>query len=32
VMSATESPRPAPMIAEVGASISRIPGPPRGPS
>lgn len=25
-------PSPAPIIAEVGASISRMPGPPRGPS
>ena len=31
-MSPTESPRPAPMIAEVGESISRMPGPPFGPS
>ena len=28
----TESPRPAPMMAEVGDSISRMPGPPFGPS
>ena len=32
VMSATELPRPMPMMAEVGFSISRIPGPPLGPS
>ena len=32
VMSPTESPSPVPMIAEVGDSISRIPGPPFGPS
>lgn len=32
VISATSWPRPRPMMAEVGLSISRIPGPPRGPS
>ena len=32
VMSATSWPSPCPMIAEVGPSISRMPGPPRGPS
>src|SRR5262249_10641185 len=32
VMSATDSPRPAPTIAPVTASISRMPGPPFGPS
>ena len=32
VMSPTESPRPVPMIADVGDSISRMPGPPFGPS
>src|SRR5204862_203543 len=32
VMSPTLSPSPAPMIAEVGESISRMPGPPLGPS
>ena len=32
VISATESPSPAPMMAAVTASISRIPGPPFGPS
>ena len=32
VSSATDSPRPAPMIAAVTASISRMPGPPAGPS
>ena len=32
VISPTESPRPSPMIAEVGDSISRMPGPPLGPS
>mmetsp|Transcript_108 Transcript_108/g.281 ORF Transcript_108/g.281 Transcript_108/m.281 type:complete len:338 (-) Transcript_108:568-1581(-) len=32
VISAHWSPRPAPMIAEVGVSISGIPGPPLGPS
>ena len=32
VMSATESPRPAPTIAAVTPSISRMPGPPAGPS
>ena len=32
VMSATFVPSPIPMIAEVGESISRIPGPPFGPS
>jgi len=32
VMSATFVPSPIPMIAAVGESISRIPGPPRGPS
>src|SRR3989344_4759250 len=32
VISATESPSPRPMMAEVTASISRIPGPPFGPS
>ena len=32
VMSATSLPSPAPMIAEVGVSISGIPGPPFGPS
>ena len=32
VMSATESPRPWPTIAAVTASISRMPGPPDGPS
>ena len=28
----TTSPRPAPMMAEVGVSISGMPGPPCGPS
>lgn len=32
VSSATQSPKPAPMIAEVGVSISGKPGPPFGPS
>mmetsp|Transcript_27655 Transcript_27655/g.110745 ORF Transcript_27655/g.110745 Transcript_27655/m.110745 type:complete len:383 (-) Transcript_27655:695-1843(-) len=32
VMSAVTSPRPAPMMAEVGVSISGSPGPPLGPS
>ena len=32
VISATEDPSPYPAIAEVGFSISRIPGPPFGPS
>lgn len=32
VMKPTESPRPAPMMAAVGVSISGIPGPPFGPS
>jgi dihydroxyacid dehydratase/phosphogluconate dehydratase len=32
VISATLPPKPLPMTAEVGASISRIPGPPAGPS
>ena len=32
VSSATESPRPSPWIAAVTASISRMPGPPAGPS
>ena len=32
VSNATESPRPAPTMAAVTASISRMPGPPRGPS
>src|SRR5487761_1033600 len=32
VIRPTESPRPAPISADVGASISRIPGPPFGPS
>mmetsp|Transcript_8681 Transcript_8681/g.24801 ORF Transcript_8681/g.24801 Transcript_8681/m.24801 type:complete len:200 (-) Transcript_8681:1137-1736(-) len=32
VMSATQSPSPAPMMALVGVSISGIPGPPLGPS
>ena len=32
VMSATWSPSPLPTIASVGLSISRMPGPPRGPS
>mmetsp|Transcript_3241 Transcript_3241/g.7979 ORF Transcript_3241/g.7979 Transcript_3241/m.7979 type:complete len:298 (+) Transcript_3241:342-1235(+) len=32
VMSATQSPRPAPMMALVGVSISGMPGPPFGPS
>ncbi len=32
VISATLSPRPSPMIAAVTASISRMPGPPAGPS
>src|SRR5204863_142557 len=32
VLSATESPRPSPMIAAVTWSISGIPGPPAGPS
>ncbi len=32
VISATDSPRPSPTIAAVTASISRIPGPPAGPS
>jgi len=32
VISATSSPRPAPLTAPVTASISRIPGPPTGPS
>ena len=31
VISATDSPSPAPMIAEVGASISGMPGAPLGP-
>ncbi len=31
-MRATFSPSPMPTICEVGASISRIPGPPLGPS
>ena len=32
VIKATEEPRPIPCTAAVGASISRIPGPPFGPS
>ena len=32
VMSATELPKPAPMMAEEGVSISGMPGPPLGPS
>jgi len=32
VISATSLPRPAPMIALVGVSISGMPGPPLGPS
>ena len=32
VTSATDSPRPAPTTDEVTLSISRIPGPPAGPS
>ena len=32
VINATESPSPIPAIAEVGFNISRIPGPPFGPS
>ena len=32
VISATSLPKPAPMIAEVGVSISGMPGPPLGPS
>ncbi len=32
VMSATSLSRPIPAMAEVGLSISRIPGPPLGPS
>ena len=32
VSSATDSPSPAPMMAAVTASISRMPGPPLGPS
>ena len=32
VMRATLSPRPMPQMALVGLSISRIPGPPLGPS
>ena len=32
VSRATESPSPSPMIAAVTASISRMPGPPAGPS
>jgi hypothetical protein len=32
VSSATSLPSPAPMIADVGVSISGIPGPPFGPS
>ena len=32
VINATEEPNPMPAIAEVGFSISRIPGPPFGPS
>ncbi len=32
VISATDSPRPSPTIAAVTDSISRIPGPPAGPS
>ena len=32
VIRPTWSPSPAPMIADVGESISRIPGPPFGPS
>ncbi len=32
VINPTVSPSPAPIIADVGASISRIPGPPFGPS
>ena len=32
VMRATDSPSPMPQMAEVGLSISRIPGPPLGPS
>ena len=32
VISATSLPKPAPMMAEVGVSISGMPGPPLGPS
>ena len=32
VIRATEEPRPMPAMAEVGPSISRMPGPPEGPS
>ena len=32
VMSATLSPNPMPIIIDVGPSISRMPGPPLGPS
>ena len=32
VMRATSLPRPLPITAEVGESISRMPGPPLGPS
>ena len=32
VMRATDSPKPMPQMAEVGLSISRMPGPPLGPS
>jgi hypothetical protein len=32
VRSATQSPSPAPMMADVGVSISGRPGPPLGPS
>ena len=32
VISATDSPKPCPAMAEVGANISCMPGPPRGPS
>jgi len=32
VIKPTESPNPAPTSAAVGANISRIPGPPLGPS
>ena len=32
VMRATELARPIPQMAEVGVSISRMPGPPEGPS
>ena len=32
VISATDEPSPIPAIAEVGFSISRMPGPPFGPS